>query len=133
MKETTTIKPNQIESIHEHVWRDKSIVRTLSNGKVLGVYVSDLTGLSFDKDDAIAIAKHFNLLPVFEVMTETEYLSQGKNGKRLKESITQYDRGEAKEYLNSELVVNIDTGPDLKIGGAGGLEKFNGFMSEDRE
>ena len=39
----------------------------------------------------------------------------------------------SQEYLNGELVENIDTGPDLEIGGAGGLGKFNGFMSEDRE
>ncbi len=58
--------------------------------------------IKFNKSDAIAIANHFNLIPEINP--------------RLKESIAQYERGEAKECLNGELV-ELVTNDDFKIGG----------------
>ena len=115
---TSIIEPNQPKTIYDHKWssgRDisASIVpennpNFMYNTIRITDYHETLGSLYLNKDDAIAIAKHFSLLPVL-----SNYTPQ--------------------EYLNGELVVNIDTGPDLEIGGAGGLGKFNGFMSEDRE
>lgn len=45
-------------------------------------------------------------------------------------------RNNSNEFINGELVENIDTGPDLEISKQttnDDLAKFNGFMSEDLE
>ena len=129
-----TIKPNQSESIHDHEWSDPGTTAKFEEGRIVIHANYGASDAHIYLRDAEIIAKHFDLIPDTKKLAQMLWDSPIDTTQSQSLKIKHGDgRRLNQEYLNGELVVNIDTGPDLEIGGAGGLGKFNGFMSEDRE
>ena len=86
-----------MDDIKKHKWGDhcQELKASIVEGHINVEYVQSndrqddgaTTYFEVHRDDAIAIAKHFNLIEE----TETDYLLTGKNGDRLRESIGQMD------------------------------------------
>ena len=142
---TSTIKPNQSESIHDHVWLDSGITCPRKIGDDLFLEVTDCSidhsfDIKFNKSDAIAIAKHFNLLPKKPDFTESIELQKElmEEGNRVLSSMAvpkelqgnnDGNNKTAIELLNGEPI----TAKDLEVTKNDQLVEYGGFMSEDRE
>ena len=145
---TSTIKPNQSKSILEHSWSDAYIMASDFSDEEISFEVDTFNGeaaLKLNKSDAIAIARHFNLIPTIYSKADPRigFIQSGPNT---------YDVVTSKEYINGELVPVV-TNDDLEVGDVvqtldsgttydvvevrltpnHKLSELNGFMSEGGE
>lgn len=121
---------NQFD-ITKHKWSDGDLNCEYGSGDFLEIQLSyrGATPITFgiNKDDAIAIAKHFGIIQEIDgqiitihkaeinliPQSETTYLNSTKaNRERLEESIKQFERGETVERTYASL--NLDSVKEMK-------------------
>ena len=126
---TNTIFPQQ--PIKDGRFIKNSIVRFLLDSSESNL--SDLDKLPFTDSERSQFAQliGYSVNGFEELGFE---LVKKDGGVLCKPEIIGFDLGvddQSKEYLNGELVENIDTGPDLEIGKPFDRSKLNGFMKEE--
>lgn len=85
-----------MSDITKHEWLDDDFLSARGED---GLIIIDMPcgggHVALNKSDAIAIAKHFGLIDKqHNIESETNYLLEGVNGERLKESIAQLGAGQ---------------------------------------